>query len=101
MDNSYADFEREYSDEATTYYRVEPPPKYLFEEERLKATVHFSSAGSEFVGSGHWSKVFRVRMEHDDFTCELKKKKEKKSDEMDVDIDVVSLFFRYEFLVGF
>jgi hypothetical protein len=56
------------------FFRVEPPPRVVFEEERLKATVHFSNKSSEFVGVGHWSMVYRVRMEHPHFTSQLKKK---------------------------
>lgn len=70
-----------------TYYRTEPPPRYVFEEERTKATIYFSSNESEFVGQGHWSNVFRVRMEHPDFTCQLKKKKVKDA----IDVDAVCL----------
>ena len=73
MRSSYA----EWADEPSRmeFFRIDPPPRHLFEEERLKATIHFSWDSREHVGTGHWSQVFRVRMEHPDFTSQLKKKK--------------------------
>src|ERR1700761_9263455 len=56
--------ENAFSKDRNTYWRVYPPPRYLIEEERLKATITYSSHANERIGRGNSALVYRVKLQH-------------------------------------